>query len=61
MATRQTDRLCRYFIDDQLEFRRLLNRQVGWLFALEDPADLNPARAGGGQAVGSIANQTSVD
>jgi len=28
-------------VDDQLDFRRLLDRQVGWLLAVENFPDLN--------------------
>ena len=30
----------RAVIDDQFDFRRLLSRQIGRLFPIEDPADL---------------------
>src|SRR5262245_35539517 len=38
---REAERLCGLEIDDQLDFRRLLDRQVGGLFAPENPASIN--------------------
>ena len=40
---REAERLGGVEIDDQLEFGRLLDRQIGGLGALEDPADISPA------------------
>src|SRR5438067_411591 len=32
----EAERLCRLEVDDELKFGRLLNRQIGWLGALQD-------------------------
>src|SRR5262249_37746018 len=40
----QTDRLGGHEIDDQLELRGLLDRQVGRIFSLEDAADVNTGK-----------------
>src|SRR5262245_25591054 len=41
----QAERFCGLEIDDQLEFRRSLDRQVSWLFAFENPAGVNTGEA----------------
>ena len=38
---RDAERLGGLEVDDQLDFRRLLHRQVGRLLALEDPAGID--------------------
>src|SRR5262249_560902 len=39
-GSRNTDRCCGLEVEDELEFRRLLYRQVGWLGAARDPVDV---------------------
>jgi hypothetical protein len=36
----KAERLCGFEVDDQLEFGRLQNRKVGWLFSLKDAIDI---------------------
>jgi hypothetical protein len=43
----ETERLGSLEVDDQLKFHCLLDRQVGWLFAFE-----NPRGVATGQAIG---------
>ena len=43
---RQTDLLCRFEIDDELELRRLLHGQVGGLGAFQDLVHISRRRAG---------------
>ena len=38
---RQADLLCRFEIDDELELRRLLDRQVGGLCAFQNLVDIS--------------------
>jgi hypothetical protein len=35
----EPERFCGLEVDDQLDFGRLLDRQIGWFFALEDAAN----------------------
>ena len=42
----QAERSCGFQIDDQLEFRRLLNRKVGRFGALQESCRRNRPRAG---------------
>jgi hypothetical protein len=37
----EAERLRGLEVDDEPDFRGLLNRQIGWLFALEDPAGID--------------------
>src|SRR5258708_4592938 len=46
-------------VDDQLDFRRLLDRQVGWLLALENPADICACRMIGVGKVAAVAHQAA--
>src|SRR5665213_1616556 len=41
----EAERLGGFKIDDQLELGRLLDRQIGWLFPLEDPSGVNTGLA----------------
>jgi len=41
----QAEYFCGLEIDDQLEFRRSLDRQVFWLFALENPTGISTSEA----------------
>jgi len=41
LRNRQADLLCRFEIDNQLEFSRLLHRQVGRLGSLEDSVHID--------------------
>src|SRR3984893_17142050 len=50
----QAERLRRLEIDDQLEFHRLLDWQLGWLFPFENPPDVAT-----GEAIG-IANARTI-
>jgi len=55
----QAERLGGLEIDDQLECRRLLDRQIGGLGALEDLSDINADLAKGAGKTGSIADQAA--
>src|SRR5262245_15184241 len=46
-------------VDSQLEDRRLLYRQIGWSFALQDPASVNSGLAKERCRVNSIADQAA--
>src|ERR1700730_2696722 len=46
-------------IDDQLEPRRLFDRQIGGFLALEDPSNVNAEPVKGGREAGSIADQAA--
>jgi hypothetical protein len=50
----QAGLLCCFQIDDELEFHRLLNCQVGWLRTLEDLVDVNRRTAISLMFVGGI-------
>ena len=56
----EADRLRGPEIDDQLEGRRLLNRQVRGLFALQNPSGVNAGLAMESHGVDSIADQSAV-
>src|SRR5437667_1696388 len=58
---RQAERRGGLEIDDQLEFRRLLDRQIGWLGALEDLPRVNALLAIGGRQARSVAEQAAGD
>src|SRR6516225_10535192 len=55
----ETDRLGGHKIDDQLDLRGLLDRQVGRLFSLEDAADINAGEAARFETVGSKTHQAT--
>src|SRR5690348_3003188 len=55
----EAERLRGLEVDDELDFRGLLNRQVGWLFALEDAAGVDADLAKQLRNIGSIAHQTT--
>ncbi len=59
MAARQAERLGGLEIDDQLECRRLLDRQIGGLGALEDPSGVNADLAIDAGEARSIADQAA--
>ena len=44
-------------VDDQLEFHRLLDGQVGWPFALENPAGVDAGKAICIDEIGSVTDQ----
>src|SRR6516165_6800303 len=51
--------LGRLEIDEQLNFRRLLHWQVGWLLALENPACVDASQTIGIRKTASVTHQTS--
>src|SRR6266446_9957590 len=55
----EAERLGGLEIDDQLESRRLLDRQISRLLALEDLSDVNAEPVKGGREAGSIADQAA--
>ena len=55
----EAERLGGLEIDDQLEGRWLLDRQIGWLGALQDPSGVNAGLVSDGYVVNSIANQAA--
>src|SRR5690242_3958034 len=55
----QSERLGGFQVDDQLEFRRLLEWQVSWLGALEDLSGINAALAIDSREARSIADQAA--
>ena len=59
MADGQPERLGGLEIDDQLEGRRLLDRQIGRLGALEDLSGVNADLATDGREARSIADQAA--
>src|SRR5262245_27139261 len=56
----EAERLGGLEVDDQLEFGRLLHRQVRWLLALEDAIDVAGGAAVGLDRVGPIGDQSAV-
>jgi hypothetical protein len=56
---RQAERLGGVEVDDKLEGRRLLDRQIGGLGALEDLSDVNAGLAIGSREARSIADQAA--
>src|SRR5262245_26279850 len=56
---RKTEHLCSLEIDDELEFHRLLNRQVSRRFAFENPRGVATSEAIGIHLAGSIAHQST--
>ena len=42
----EAERLGGLEVDDQLDFRGLLDRQIGWLLALENPAGVDADQTG---------------
>src|SRR5438552_17109883 len=56
---RETERLGGVEVDDQLEFGRLLDRQIGRLGGLEDLSGVNAHLTGDGTPARSIANQAA--
>jgi hypothetical protein len=46
-------------IDDKLEISRLLDRQISWPCAFEDPSNVNTGLAIQGREAGSITDETA--
>jgi hypothetical protein len=44
-GTSEAERVRRFAIDHELEFRRLLDRKLGWLLAAKDAVDKDAARS----------------
>ena len=55
----ETERLRSLEVDDQLELRGLLYRQVGWLFALEDAAGVDASKTERVRITASVAHQAA--
>src|SRR5262249_18325868 len=55
----EAERLRGLEVDDELDFRGLLNRQIGGLFAFEDAAGVDADLAKQLRNIGSIAHQTT--
>ena len=55
----EAERLGGLEVDDQLELGRLHHRQVGGLFALENPADVDAGLAISSGMIGSVAHQAA--
>jgi hypothetical protein len=53
----KTERLRGLEVDGEFDFRGLLNRQIGWLFALENPAGIDAGQAVCVSIVGPVAQQ----
>src|SRR5215471_10433405 len=56
---RQPERLGGLEVDDQLEGRRLLDRQIGRLLAFEDPAGINAGLVKDSRLARSVADQAA--
>src|SRR4051812_35885464 len=55
----QTERLGRFQVDDQLEFSRMLHRQISRFRAVEDPSGVNAGLAAVGSEARSIADKST--
>src|SRR5262249_32340586 len=53
----ETERFGGLEVDDELEFRRLLYRQIAWFGAFEDLVDIGRYTTGGGYGVRRIGNE----
>src|SRR5262249_34041353 len=53
----EAKRLRGFEVDDQLEFHRLLDWQVGWPFAFENPAGVDTGKAICIDEIGSVTDQ----